>query len=146
MTEWTPPIETGLNGDRTPENDLGLFVDDLSDAHAPAVYGVKLSTPDKWETVIDRWEQHYDKDPPAYLTNAFDAHVVVYIGATQNLLERLHTHLDVPNQSAAITKVFPLHSLWDVWWFSDVGEAFDREHGIAMDLENKYPGLYAHSR
>lgn len=146
MSEWTPPLETGLNGNRYVEDDLEAFCDDLSDAHAPAVYAVKLSTPDDWRLVMDMWDQHFDVDPPDWLRAAFDSHVVVYVGATKNLSERLHTHLENANQSTAIAKIFPFHSLWGVWFFDDVGEAFDREHGIAMDLNNEYPGLYVHSR
>ena len=142
MTSWNPPLETGWQGDRYIEDDLGLFYDDLSDAQNPGVYAVKLSTPDDWDVVIERWDEHFDPDAPDWLREAFESHVVVYVGAAKNVSERLHTHLQNPNNSTAIARVFPLHSLWDVWPFDSADEAFTRESGIALDLSATYPGMY----
>lgn len=146
MNEWIPPIKSGLNGERSPEEDMEPWIDTLDDAHSPGVYVVKLSKPKNWEVVEERWANYTDKSMPDYVREAFDTRVVVYVGASKDVLSRLHQHLKDTNQSTAIAEVFPLHSLFDIYWYDSAEKAFDREHGIAMQLNNAYQSLYVHSR
>lgn len=142
MAEWTPPRSEGLSGERYVETDLEQFVDDLSDAHAPGVYALRLSTPSDRETVRERWSAAYDVDVPEWVWIAFESPAVLYIGAAKNVHARLHEHLDSPNRSASICHAFPIHSVWDVWWFDSLERAFERESGIAMDITNQHPGVF----
>ena len=149
MTKWTPPRETGLHGDRYVEDDLDAFIDNDLGTGArtrPGVYAVKLSTPDDYDTALEYWHAYYDTDPPDWLREAYKANVAVYVGAAKNVHQRLHTRITYANRSTAIARVYPFHSLFNVWWFNDVERAFEREKGVAMELRNKYPGLYVHCR
>lgn len=142
MTEWSPPIETGLTGGLYVEEDLAQHVDDLSDAHQPGVYALKLSTPDSRDVVEERWARQYEVGVPEWVWHAVDHPTVLYVGAAKNVLERIHEHLDSPNRSASLCHVCPIHSVWDVWWFADADRAFERESGIAMEISNRYDGVF----
>lgn len=143
---YSPPLDSGYQGSRYVEDDLCLHVGDLGDAKNPGVYALKLSVPDSWSAVTDAWDKAFDAERPEWLRDAFEHNVVVYVGATHNVHERLQQHYDNNGQSTTLAQVFPVHSLWDVWWFDTAGEAFDHEHGIAIRLRNTYPGLYVHAR
>ena len=144
--DWYPPVESGLNGDRSPEEDIEPWVDDLSDAREPGVYVVKCSTPSEWDTVERLWSKHYEVDPPDWVREAFESHVVLYVGGAKDVLGRLHQHLENANQSSALTRVFPLHSLWDVRWMDSAEQAFERESGVAIEIDERYPAIYVHQR
>ena len=146
MTDWDPPIDGGLSGDRYLSVDIESFVDgDLGDAHAPGVYSLRLSTPDDRDTVRERWTSWYDVDVPDWIWTAFECGTVLYVGAAANVFDRVTQHLEAPNRTASICRVFPVHSVWDVWWFDSAERAFERESGIAMSVANT-EGVYVHQR
>lgn len=144
MTEWSPPIDSGLSGDLYLEEDLAHHVDELREAHHPGVYALKLSVPDSRAVVEERWARQYEVDVPDWIWSAFDADGVVYVGGARNVFARLYDHLEEPNRTASICHVFPPHSVWGLWWFDDETRAFERESGIAIDIRNKHPTLYVH--
>lgn len=144
MSEWHPPRETGLIGGLYLEEDLLNHVDDLADVHGPGVYALKLSVPDSRDVVEARWATHYDVDVPEWVWAAYRHEGVLYVGAAKNVFERLTEHLGSPNRTASLCRVFPPHSVWDVWLFDDVTRAFDRESGIAIQLRNELPSIYVH--
>lgn len=146
MTEWTPPLNEGLFGDRYLSVDIESFVDgDLSDAHSPGVYALRLSVPLRRDPVRARWNDWYDVDVPEWVWTAFECGTVLYVGAAKNVYERIQTHLDSPNRTASICRVFPPHSIWNVWWFDSADAAFKRESGVAMDVAQT-EGVYVHQR
>jgi predicted GIY-YIG superfamily endonuclease len=147
MTDYDPPLESGLRGDRYPENDLELFVSDLADAHRPGVYCLLLSTPKDWKAVESAWQDAHDAPMPDYVRGAYDAGRVLYVGAAANVHARVTEHAK-DEHTSAIESVFPPHSLWDVWFFEDRELAFLRESQIATELQGKdaLADTYVHQR
>lgn len=146
MTEWTPPRESGLKGDRYVEDDLTalLGTDDMEEAHRPGVYSLKLSTPDDWQAVKACWRQAYDKEMPAWVREAYESSTVLYVGGAKNVHHRLHEHAN-GSRAPAIEAVFPPHSVWDVWFFDSADEAFTRESQIATRLHGRH-GMWVHQQ
>jgi len=134
--DYTPPLDTGLRGDAYVEVQLRQYVDDLADAHAPAVYALRLSKPEDME---ERWAEEYDAmHPEIEAMQAADR--LYYCGAAKNVVERIEAHRD-GKQSAAVMAVAPPHSVAQVWFYDDADEAFTRESMHAIALGNK-PGNY----
>ena len=150
MTEWSPPIDGGLSGGAYLSEQLEAFVDDLADAHEPAVYAIKLSQPNEFDALRERWRdayagatdefraQHSAEEMPAWVREAFEAPGVLYVGAAGDAHARLTNHVE-GHQTASICKLFPVHSVWGMWFFETAEEAFDREAGKALNLRNRWP-------
>jgi predicted GIY-YIG superfamily endonuclease len=144
---WSPSPEDGLTGDQYLTEEIAQHVDDLSDAHEPAVYVLELSTPDtsSYEAHARLWLQEHGAVPD-YLESIAATERLLYVGAAKNVYDRLQEHLNHPNRSSDVAEVFPIHSVVDVQRFDTPTEAFDAEHGIAMDLANEEPDAHVHSR
>lgn len=141
---WDPPIDSGLSGVVYPEDALDAYVDDR---RGPGVYALRCSLPDTndHETYHRLWLDHYDV-VPGFLEAIVDAGRLLYVGAAKDVLARLNTHLEAPNRSASVCRVFPIHSVVGVWPMDSVGVAFERESGVGIELQNEYPGDYVHYR
>ncbi len=136
MTNHTPPLDTGLRGDAYVEVQLRQYVDDLADAHAPAVYALRLSKPEDME---ERWAEEYDAMHPE-IESMQDADRLYYVGGAKNVFERIEAHRD-GKQSAAVMALAPPHSVAYLWPYDDVERAFERESMHAIALGNN-PGNY----
>lgn len=137
MTNWHPPLESGLaRGDRRVEDALRAHVEsgDLADAHAPGVYALTLSTPDD-RPYAEVWDEHHDARHPE-LDAMEAAGRVLYVGAAKNVFERVTEHLESPNRSGAVPRVFPIHDVQTVWWKESVEQAFTDESRHAIELRN----------
>lgn len=122
------------------EPHLGRFVDhEWSD---PAVYCLTLTRPDDLE---DAWDRVFDTRPP-YFEDLQQCSTAVYIGATNDLLSRLEDHRDGEVRVTALTEICEIDELRNIWWFDSTDRAFEREHGIAITMQNEYPEYYVHSR
>lgn len=146
-TEWTPPIETGLSGSVFVTDALAEYLDTHDDSernvHAPAVYALRLSTPDDSAVVRERWERYYDVDAPEFVRSAFEADRAYYAGSTHNCFDRLTQHAE-GEKTASICRVYPPHSIHKIWWYDDADTARDHESGHAIDLQNTDPTIHVH--
>lgn len=144
--DWVPDPQTGLSGDAYLLEELESYVTDVADAQEPGVYTLELSIPDTTDYSVysELWKSHSESIPP-YLEVIADSPCLFYVGAAKNVAERIRTHLDSPNQSTTIASVFPIHSIEQIEWFDSPGQAFEREHGLAMEYEQTLPG-YVHCR
>ena len=144
MPTHTPPLATGLQSiDTTPEGHLAEFVTDLSDAHRPGVYCLRLSKPDA--DLRELWAEAFDAIHPE-IDAMQDADRLFYVGAAKDVLARVHTHLDSPNQSGALMQVAPVHSVAKVWWYDDVEQAFNQEYNHAVEWGNRHADAYVSQR
>jgi len=151
MPEWSPSIDSGLSGDAYLSEQIEAFAKGPSDARRPAVYALKVSVPNDWRTVEERWGAAYDVDVPAWVEHAFHSKAVLYVGAAKDVYGRIVDHLesanpDKPSKSSALMAVYPIHSVWDVWFFEDVERAFERESGIALGIQASLSNVYVHQR
>ena len=110
--------------------------------HDPAVYCLVLERPDD---VADVWDRQFDHRAP-WFEEFRDASAVWYVGAAADCLSRLEDHRDGEVRTTVLTEVCAIDSLRNVWWFEDADRAFERESGIAVELQNHYPSVYVHSR
>jgi len=127
--------------------EIAQHVDDLSDAHEPGVYVVELSTPSmsSYEHYTRLWLQEHEAIPD-YVQSIAAAERLLYVGASDNVYDRLQEHLNNPNRSTVVAEVFPIHSIVGVQLFTTPTEAFEAEQDIAMDLTNNEPNAHVHSR
>jgi predicted GIY-YIG superfamily endonuclease len=151
VTDWHPPIETGLSGDRYVETAAEQLIaesdtlEEMSDTHAPAVYALRLSVPSDRTTVEIRWECAYDAHAPEWLWVAHESERVVYVGAAKSLFARLHQHAE-GTRTASVCLIYPPHSIERVWWYDTAEEAFDNERQHADELAQEHPTWYVHQR
>jgi len=122
----------------------------LYDDHAasdPGVYALAIDVPDGGvETLARDWLDHYPATPP-YLRTLVDAERVIYVGAAKNVRARIEDHLQGDVRKASLPRVWGVSDVVRVWWFEDADRAFEREHGLAMDLDHDTDvGTYVHSR
>lgn len=123
--------------------DVEPFLTDTNDDWtAPAVYALRLIPPD---TVAEAWDRHFDTRPD-YLESLRTATDVVYVGAASNLMHRLEDHRDGQVRKSALLQVCEIEGLRNIWWFDDPDRAFERESGIAIQLQNYYPDTFVHQR
>lgn len=145
--EWDPPLDTGLSGVAYLSVAMEAHYDDLGDAHAPGVYALRLSKPvDLTPATFDmRWAE-YATPAPSFRDDILDADELLYVGAAANVYERIATHLEHPNRSSVVCRVFPIHDVFRVWPFPSTEGAFTHETRIALDLQHERPGAYVHCR
>jgi len=110
--------------------------------HDPCVYALRLTRPDD---PARAWDQQYDVRPE-WFPRFKDAERVVYVGATADCLSRLEDHAAADVRKAALLRICELDRLRNVWFFSDAGRAFERESGIAIEMQNQYKHYYVHQR
>ena len=144
MPDWSPPIDTGLSGELYLSEHIETFVDALADAHEPGVYAVVCSTPDT--TSVERyareWLDYYEVTPP-FLADLAGASTLIYVGAAQDVYDRLREHLDAPNRTGSVCRPFPIHHVEELW-FTET--PFERESQIGMQLQHDRPDAYVHFR
>jgi predicted GIY-YIG superfamily endonuclease len=145
-TSWRPDPNTGLSGEQYLTEALEEFIEDLSEAHRPGIYVLELSTPttSDYETHARLWLEEFDTTPK-YLESIADTSKLLYVGAAEDVYERLEEHLNNPNRSTAVAEVFPIHSIRYIKWCDSPEEAFTHESAVATDLANSTSG-YVHSR
>lgn len=118
------------------------LTDDYEQLHDPAVYALVLDRPTDLE---DAWDRRFDSRPP-YFEDFQQAQRVVYVGAAADCLRRLEDHADGEVRKAALLEICEIEALRNIWWFDDATRAFERESGIAIEMQNQYPEYYVHSR
>ena len=118
------------------------FLSDDVEWSQPAVYALVLKRP---EDVAQAWDSVFENRPP-YFTDLQEADTVVYVGAAKNLMHRLEDHSNGSVRKSALLCICEIDHLRNVWWFDSVERAFERESGIALTMQNEYPGYYVHSR
>lgn len=118
------------------------LTDGFDQLHSPAVYALKLYRP---PDVGAAWDREFDTRPP-WFEEFRDAGEVFYVGAASDLLHRLEDHRDGEVRTAALLRVCDIAALRNVWWMPSADIAFERESGIALELQHEYPNVYVHSR
>lgn len=113
---------------------------DLSSLHNPGCYALTLTRP---RDLAHEWDQVFDHRPP-YWDDLLTADNVVYVGASADVLSRLEDHRDSEVRLTVLTEVCDIHSLRNIWWYSSAEEAFERESGLALMLQNHKPSYYVH--
>lgn len=102
----------------------------------PAVYGLACETPETLRILMMRWGGLYEVYPPKELIEAVDAgRRIVYVGATTDLLARLHDHVDAEVRVSGLLQVCPPTGLEAVW---PVDDPFTAEVGHAIDYSNRH--------
>jgi len=152
MTKWTPPRSEGLRYDALPHEQLAALADPDDDVNGPGIYALLLSAPDTTsvEAHARLWREHHDTMPTVAndgygVETLASARRIVYVGAAKNVRSRVANHV-AGKQPSAVMEVYPPHSVWDVWYCDSVDEAFERESGKAIELNNRFPSAYFHSR
>jgi len=110
--------------------------------HSACCYALVLTRPDD---LAAAWDREFETRPP-WFEEFRDAASVVYVGATGDCLSRLEDHRDGEVRQAALLRVCDIDSLRNIWWFQDTDRAFERESGIATEMQNQYPDVYVHQR
>lgn len=146
QASWQPDPATGLAGEQYLTTAFEEFVDDISKAHSPGIYVLEMSTPatSDYEEYCRLWLEEFDTTP-RYLQSIAATPKLLYVGAAEDVYERLEEHLTEPNQSTTIADVFPIHSIRYIKWCESPDEAFDYEKAVATDLANSIDG-YVHCR
>jgi len=122
--------------------DLEPFAPDFDAMHQPGVYALDLSRPDDPAAA---WDRHYDSRP-AWWPPFVDASQVVYVGASADVLSRLEDHRNGEVRRASLIRVCDVTDVRGVWWYDSAQAAFDREHGIALSIQNAQPTAFVYSR
>jgi len=91
------------------------------------------------------WDRQFDHRPP-WFEEFRDARAVWYVGATPDCLSRLEDHRNGEVRTTVLTEVCEIDSLRNVYWMDSADDAFTRESGIAIELQNHHPSVYVHSR
>lgn len=145
--EWSPPLDTGLSDDSVYLSEQIEYHADggPSSARQPGVYVLELSLPSgqSTETYHRLFLQHRDTVPD-WIESIINANRLLYVGFAKDVYDRLHTHLNAPNQSSTVANVFPIHSIQDIHWFDTPGEASDHEYDIGYRLRDENPDAYVH--
>jgi len=115
--------------------DLEAFAEDYDQLTSPAVYCLSLEKP---ENPRQAWDAEYDVRPD-WLDAWADSSRCLYVGAAKNVLSRLEDHRDGEVRQTALTRVCSVDSLEDVWWYSSADEAFLRESGHALQVDQQTP-------
>lgn len=110
--------------------------------HSAGVYALDLKRPDD---LAEAWDREFETRPD-YWAPLTDSSEVIYVGATADVLSRLEEHRDGNVRRAALVSVCEITDIRGVWWFDAVDRAFEREHGIAMSINNAVPSAYVHAR
>ena len=149
---WTPPRDEGLRHERGLLESLLTVAPPGVEPTDPGVYAILLSTPDtdSVETYERLWRKQHDAvptvDDDGYSPETLaEADRIVYVGAAKNVRERVAEHV-AGERPSAVSEVFPVHSVWGVWWCDSAEEAFERESARAIDLNNRFGPVYFHSR
>jgi len=143
-----PDPTTGLQGDTVLYESIAPHLPDDGSYSAddPGVYALELSTPSGGlETHTREWLQHFDAVPD-YLEPLADKPRLWYVGAAASVRARIRAHVDQTNQSSAVCKVFPPHSIVTIRWADTADDAFTWEHGVAADLRDHHNEVYVHCR
>lgn len=119
-----------------------FLTDEWAQLSGPGVYALDLRRP---EDPAAAWDQHYDRRPPWWQSFVDSSHVI-YVGASTNVLRRLEEHRDGRVRRASILRVCDVTDVRGVWWMDSAERAFEREHGIAMSIQNAKPESYVHCR
>lgn len=143
---WHPPRDEGLRHDALVEESLLKKSPRDGSIHDPGVYAVRLSTPatQSVETHSRLWLEHNDTTPE-YLHDVAATEKTIYVGAAADVCERLHEHVN-GEQTATLMESYPIHSLWEVWWYDRPADAFTHEQKHALNLQQTHPDAYVHSR
>jgi hypothetical protein len=162
ISEWSPPLETGLTADDVYLNErMEQYaqehdaLDDPADAFAPGVYVLELSLPANAgrETLSRLWLQERDVEP-TYLERLAesDCERLLYVGAGADESEyggvrgRIRDHLQNPNRSTTVAEVFPIHHIEYMYFYDSGTKALEQEQSHADDIRMAHPEAYVHCR
>jgi len=126
-----------------PEDMEPFLAQDYQQYSNPAVYALTLTVPDD---VRQQWREYYDHTPD-YLEAVENASTVIYVGAAKNAIARLEDHVDGDVRRVALLRFCEIDSLRNVWWYDSAERAFERESGLAIELNNHTDAsTYVHQR
>ena len=118
---------------------------DLSDAHRPGVYALRLAKPDD---PASAWDRQHDTRP-----EWFDAFVkrekCVYVGSAGDVFRRLEEHRDGEVRTTVLTELCEIESLRNLWLLPALTERHEREfeeRKVARLMRREYPETYVHQR
>jgi len=117
-------------------------VDDPSTA---AVYSLELDTPPTWPHVVEQWHAKYEETPD-WLREAWDSERILYVGAANDITERLERHAERDVRKAAIMAVYPPVEVAEIWPMPDMDRALVKESALALQIANENPNWYVHQR
>jgi len=142
MTHYSPAFDTGLRGTLTLSEHVEQEGHTPTDLRGPGCYALRCCRPDDPTAA---WDREFDTRPE-YVADLVLSNEIVYVGASKDVYSRLEDHVAGDVRQAALLQVCPPHSLLDVWLFDSVERAFERESGIALELQQDHPQWYVHSR
>jgi len=126
-----------------PEDMEPYLSDEYTRYDNPAVYALVLDVPGD---LRQQWTEYYDHTPD-YLEAIEDASTVIYVGAAKNAIARLEDHKDGGVRKVALLRFCEIDGLRNLWWYDSVDKAFERESGIAIELNNHTGSdTYVHQR
>lgn len=148
--EWSPPIHTGLSHPKEYLSErIENFVDSPSAAHNPGVYVLQFSLPvinngDKRKLYKQMWLESKET-LPEYIDELINAEKLLYVGYSKNIYTRLKDHIN-NYHTTTLAEVFPIHSIFDMYFYDTKEKAKIKEEYHTIDLANAYPEAYVHSR
>jgi len=114
---------------------------DLSDAHRPGCYALRLTKPDD---PASAWDRQFDTRP-----EWFDAFVerpkIVYVGSAGDTLRRLEEHRDGDVRTTVLTELCEIESLRNVWLLPASTDRHEREfeeRKVARLMRREYPDTF----
>lgn len=148
MTEWNPPVETGLSGEKYLTVEMEETIGKApSAAHRPGVYVLKHSLPNaSREKYCRLWLADHDVVPEYVESLLPDMNHLYYVGMAENVYKRIREHLEKPNRSTTVSTTFPIHSVEQVNFYDTVQKASEKEHQIALELSHQHSDAYVHCR
>lgn len=143
---WTPSIETGLSGEKSLYEIIGIHLDgEPSEAKAPGIYVIEHSTPDAGLDVHEAMWARFHESVPDFIPEIADASKLVYVGAGDNVYERIQTHIDADSKANSLAGAFPVHGIMNIILTETVDDAFTHEQQLMFNLREQYPDWYVRS-
>jgi len=119
----------------------GGFSAAFQDSPEWGVYTIDNDQEHDPDDVAQAWDREFDTRPD-WFDELVAAREVWYVGATNDCLSRLEDHRDGEVRVGVLQRICAIESLRNVWWFSETDRAFERESGIAVELQNHYPDVF----
>jgi len=114
---------------------------DLSDAHRPGVYALRLAKPGDVQTA---WDRQFDSRPEWF--DAFaEKPKTVYVGSAGDVLRRLEEHRDGDVRTTVLTELCEIESLRNVWLLPASTDRHEREfeeRKVARLMRREHPSIF----
>jgi predicted GIY-YIG superfamily endonuclease len=147
---WEPPVDTSISQpDEYLSERIETIAESPTEAHAPGVYVLEFSTPktdkENRRSQIKKLWLSEKETLPSYFEELVEAHKLLYVGFSKDVYSRIEQHIN-KHQTTTLADVFPLHSVFDIYFYETKQKAALNEESHTIDLNNAYPNAYVHSR